>query len=134
MRRRRLFILLVLFAVVGIAVWHFFFREKEVKSDQGVLTLYGNVDIRQVDLGFQVGGRIIKLYVEEGDSVKAGSLLGELDPTPFQESVQQNTAQLGVMSANLDKLLVGTREEEIAQLRAAVQEKEADLANAEALL
>ena len=35
--------------------------------------LPGNVEVRQVDLGLQVPGRIQRLAVDEGDSVTAGS-------------------------------------------------------------
>ena len=45
----------------------------------GSLTLYGNVDIRQVDLAFRVGGRISAVLVDEGDSVAEGQALARLD-------------------------------------------------------
>lgn len=47
------------------------------------LTLYGNVDIRTVDLGFRVSGRLASLSVDEGAAVKPGMLLGRLDDAPM---------------------------------------------------
>ena len=44
-----------------------------------VLTLYGNVDARAVDLGFRVGGRIAEMPVDEGARVEAGTVLARLD-------------------------------------------------------
>ena len=49
------------------------------------LTLYGNVDIRQVDVGFRVGGRVTELFKEEGDAVKTGERLARLDAKPYEE-------------------------------------------------
>ena len=48
--------------------------------------LYGNVDIRDVNLAFRVGGRVDQVQVDEGDSVKAGQLLARLDPAPLTHS------------------------------------------------
>ena len=42
------------------------------------LVLYGNVDIRQVDLAFRVNGRIAKVLVDEGDAVALGQPLAWL--------------------------------------------------------
>ena len=39
------------------------------------LTLYGNVDVRQVNLGFRVPGRVADLSVDEGDRVDSGAVL-----------------------------------------------------------
>jgi len=126
--------LLILLLLIGTAIWYFLIRPREVKNDHGILSLYGNVDVRLVNLGFQVSGRIIRMPMEEGTVVKRGQIIGWLDPVPYQQSLNQNTAQLGVQTANLSKLRVGTRPEVLAQLRATVAEREINLANANALL
>ena len=64
----------VLAAVVAGGYWWY-----QSRQDNG-LTLYGNVDIRTVNLSFRVGGRVESLAVDEGDAIKAGQVLGELDP------------------------------------------------------
>ena len=57
------------------------------------LVLYGNVDIREVDLGFRVSGRLQEIYFEEGDYIKKGDLLGKLDPTPYHDKVRKAKAE-----------------------------------------
>jgi HlyD family secretion protein len=47
-----------------------------------------------VKVGSQVSGIISKLYVDFNAEVKKGQLLAELDPTPFQASVDQRQADL----------------------------------------
>jgi RND family efflux transporter MFP subunit len=39
---------------------------------------------RNVDLGFEVAGKIIELPIEDGIKVKEGDLLGRLDPTDYE--------------------------------------------------
>jgi HlyD family secretion protein len=85
---------------------------------QGPLTLYGNVDIREVDLGFRTGGRIAEIPVEEGDRVRKGALLAQLDRTSVDSAVAQADAQLAQARAALLKLERGSRAQDIAQAQA----------------
>ena len=95
------------------------------------LTLYGNVDIRQVQLGFRVSGRLIEALVDEGDKVKAGQKLASLDTQPYQDQIAMAQAQVGSARATLDKLVTGPRQAEIDQARANHAERVADQQNAE---
>ncbi|WP_157217393.1 secretion protein HlyD [Flavisphingomonas formosensis] len=98
-------------------------------KDDG-LTLYGNVDIRQVDLGFRVGGRIAEMPVEEGAHVKAGTRLALLDTRPLDDKVAAASAQVALAKADLDKRRNGNRPQDIAQARAALAQQQANLAKA----
>ena len=66
------------------ALWEYSYKSEQ----KGALTLYGNVDIRQVNLGFRVFGKVRKLYVDEGDVVVPGQLLAELDPEPYEDALE----------------------------------------------
>jgi len=133
-KRPPIFRIVILLLLAGLAAWYFLVYKRQTHSDHGILSLYGNVDVRQVNLGFQISGRILKMPYEEGSLIKAGQQIAEVDPIPFQQTVNQNVSQAGVQAANLSKLLVGTRVEVIAQDRANVAEREANLKNAEAVL
>lgn len=129
MKRRILIAVIVaLLAGTGYAVWHFNNKEEE---NGNRLTLYGNVDIREVNLGFRVGGRVAQMRFEEGDSVHAGDVMAVLDKAPFQHDLDLATAQLEARRANYQKMQAGSRPEDIAQARARVAEQEAGLKNAE---
>ena len=84
------------------------------------LVLYGNVDIRQVDLAFRVNGRIAKVLVDEGDAVTQGQPLAQLDDDLLTPQRDQAAAELEKQRASLIRLERGYRVEEIAQARAAV--------------
>lgn len=94
------------------------------------LVLQGNVEVRQVNLGFKVGGRIKVLGADEGATVAEGQLLAKLDKVYFEEAIAQLQAQLEQQKANVAKMEAGNRPEEIAQAEASVAEREATLANA----
>ena len=100
----------------------------------GPLVLSGNVEVRQVNLGFKVAGRIKRLMVDEGDTVAEGQTLAALDKVYFEESLAQMRAQRDQMAANLAKMEAGNRPEEIAQAEASVAEREASLRNAQLAL
>ena len=60
--------IIILLVVVCLGIFLYFkFNEKQ---DINNLTLYGNIEIRQVDLSFQVSGLVSKLLKEEGDTEK----------------------------------------------------------------
>ncbi len=100
-----------------------------VRAGQPVL--YGNVDIREVQLGLRVGGRIVETAVDEGDVIRAGDLMARLDATPYREAVAAAEAQVRARRAALDKLVNGPRPAEIARSRAEWDARLAELRNAE---
>jgi len=84
------------------------------------LTLYGNVDIRSVNMSFRVAGRLAALDVDEGDIIQSGEPLGLLDNVPFQIAVRQAQANADAAQAQYDLIIAGYRDEEIAQAAAQV--------------
>ena len=99
------------------------------KAD-GPLSLYGNVDIREVDLGFRVGGRIADIPVEEGARVKKGDLLAQLDKASIDSSVAQAEAQVAQAQAELAKLEHGSRAQDISQAQARLAAAQAGASDA----
>ena len=84
------------------------------------LTLYGNIDVRQVDLAFRVPGRIAAMNVDEGDRVAAGQELARLDPQPLADTLAADKAQLAVANVDVTKRLAGNRPQEIREAEAAL--------------
>lgn len=97
-----------------------------------VLVLYGNVDVREADLAFNVPGRVETMRVEEGDEVRNGELLATLEPETYQAQVDAAKAAVAAQRETLDRLLAGSRPEEITRARANTHAIEADLVSARA--
>jgi HlyD family secretion protein len=98
------------------------------------LTLYGNVDIREVQLAFQDAGRIRALPVDEGARVAAGQVVAELDPTRYQLELQRLNGEVAAQTQVLARLRQGSRPQEVARARAAAASARASLADAETQL
>ncbi|WP_295529533.1 HlyD family efflux transporter periplasmic adaptor subunit [Novosphingobium sp. Chol11] len=128
MNRRRIFGIAALAAllIAGIATRGFGLLGG---VNEGTLTLYGNVDIRQVDLGFRVSGRIAAMPFEEGARVPQGTVLARLDPAPLQDQLSAAQAQIAVAGAELDKRRNGNRPQDIAQAQAKLADAQASLAS-----
>jgi HlyD family secretion protein len=112
--------------IIVMATWlaiHLWMKYNAEKNRE--LTLYGNVDIRQVNLGFRVSGRIEKMLFEEGEKVKTGDVIAVLDKKPYEDSVNLSQAQIEELTAILGKLKSGYRAEEIAKEKANVAERRA---------
>ncbi len=84
--------------VIGILTY-IVFRGVE---DPNLITLYGNVDVRQVDIGFRVSGQVSKLHFEEGDRVLEGTLMCSLDPSPYDSQLEEAIANALAIKINLD--------------------------------
>lgn len=117
MNKQRLIVAAVLLAgAAAAALWYLNGRP----SGDGALVLYGNVDVRQVSLAFNGSERIDRLDVQEGERVKAGQVLGQLDTRTLQLRLAQAEAQSAAHQQTLLRLQAGSRPEEKAQARAAV--------------
>lgn len=80
-----------------IAAAVYLLTKKKPNPDE--LTLYGNIEIRQVDLSFQVPGQISLMLKEEGDSVKKGELVALLDDKDYKSNLEKAAADVLKTSA-----------------------------------
>jgi HlyD family secretion protein len=123
---------LILFAIILLVAGGGWFGYQQWASRKHEpLKIQGNVDIRQVNLGFRVSGRIREMRFEEGDPVRAGDLIALLDEGPYQDQVNLAKAQLAQSTANLTKAINGSRPQEIDQARAQVAQAQANVENAD---
>ncbi|OJW69967.1 MAG: secretion protein HlyD [Sphingomonadales bacterium 63-6] len=91
------------------------------RGHDGELTLYGNVDIREVDMAFRVAGRIAAVDVDEGDKVEPGQLLALVDPAPLDSRIAESDAMIAQARAQLAELMNGSRSQDKGQARAQVE-------------
>jgi HlyD family secretion protein len=127
MKKRIALIALMLVVIAG----GWFGYQQWANQKQDPLKIQGDVDIRQVNLGFRVSGRIREMRFEEGDAIRAGDLIALLDEGPYQDQVNLAKAQLAQSEANLTKAINGPRPQEIDQARAQVAQAQANVENAD---
>jgi len=101
------------------------------EKSQNRLILYGNVDLRQVELAFNNSERIAQVLVQEGAKVTRGQVLARLDTSRLLLQTATAEAMVAAQQAVVEKLHHGSRPQEIAQARANVASAKADEVNAE---
>ena len=101
MKKKLLLVIAIIIAAACGWLWL-----KPAATDKTQLTLYGNVDIRQFDLGFQVPGQVTKMYFEEGDTIKQGSLVAEIDAADYKLQEAQAESEVVQSRSVYDKYAV----------------------------
>lgn len=124
--KKKIFILILLL-LAGTAA---FFYIKRERAQAAVISIGGNVDIREVSLSFRVGGRLLSLAVDEGAHVKKGDLLGQLDREPYENVLKEAQAQLAALTANWQLMQSGYRTEDVQGAAAVLSARQAVMENA----
>jgi HlyD family secretion protein len=89
----------ILLAALALGAWLVVYFVQ--KPDRNILTIYGNVDIRDVNMGFRVPGRIAAVLKDEGDRGARGELIAQLDPAIYQDALAEKAAAVEVKKAAL---------------------------------
>ena len=82
---------------------------------------------RSVNVSPKTSGMLKSLLVKEGDKVEKGQILAYMDDSNLQGQLTQTRGQLAAAEANLQKLLNGTRTQDIAVAKAVLAEQQASL-------
>ncbi len=69
------------------------------------------------EVAFQVGGRIVRVLVDEGRYVHKGQVLAEIDPTDYRNAYHAAMAQKDALYAVAQKADAGLRKQELEQAR-----------------
>ncbi|MBU4253442.1 MAG: efflux RND transporter periplasmic adaptor subunit [Acidobacteria bacterium] len=85
-------------SIAAAPVW---IVEVQRQSISEKLTFTGSIEaVRKMNITPDIGGKIDKIYVEEGDSVREGQLLMELDTRAIRLQLDQTQAGLAASEAN----------------------------------
>lgn len=82
--------IIIISLIILICLSGYYLTKPKENTDE--LTLYGNIEIRQVTLSFQVPGKILTMPKEEGDSVKKGEIIAEIDDSDYKSSLDKASA------------------------------------------
>jgi HlyD family secretion protein len=94
----------------------------------------GYVEATDVRVAPEVGGRLVKLEVAEGQRVTAGEVIGRLDTADTELAVRRASAERAQAQAQLALLEAGSRSEDIQQASAQLRSAQSEVKAAEAEL
>ncbi len=94
------------------------------QSSGNIVESTGTLEATQIDIRAEVGGRILKLYYDDGDRVTAGDIFAEIDKEKLEYQLQESQARLREIEAQLAQLKKGFRDEEVRRAHEAMLEAE----------
>ncbi len=134
MKKKIVRIIIILLIVVGGSYGYYRYNQNEQLALDGPLKIYGTIEIRDAALAFIEQERISELLVEEGDSVEKGQVLARLDSSRLNPAITELDARIGAQQAVIDKLITGSRPQEIDQARAEVDAAKVRVENVRQIL
>ena len=119
--KRRLIVAGVGVVVLTVAIW----IVASWAARRGRNDYSGTVETREIQIGSKVGGRVTEVGVEEGQVVKAGTLLVRFECDELKAQRAQAEAALQQAHADLARMVRGNRPEEIEQAEATARAMQA---------
>jgi HlyD family secretion protein len=128
-KRKALVILVLMVAAAGVAAYYLGWVNRAGPAHE--LRLAGHIEATETNLGFKVPGKISAIYFEEGQEIKAGQVVAELESGDLRQEVAVAEGKLSAARANLDRLESGFRPQEVKESQAAAAQARADLVDKE---
>ncbi|MGA2028036.1 MAG: biotin/lipoyl-binding protein, partial [Syntrophobacteraceae bacterium] len=125
--KKTILLIMLAAAIGGAAIYWWLYHSAGTSPDE--IVLYGNMDLRQVNLAFNGNERIETVMVQEGDRVEKGQVVGTLEMERLKATAAQAEARVDAQRHVVERFENGTRPEEIDQARANVNSAKADLTN-----
>ena len=90
------------------------------------VVLAGTLEARTVNVGSLVGGRVVRVHVDEGNAVTTGQVLVTLETDTVDRQIAEQQAAIAASRAELAKALAGPRAEEVRKAAAIAENDERD--------
>ena len=150
---RNILILVVILIAIGVGIFYFFSQKKKMekitfeteKLEKGeikaLVSSTGSLSaVTTVDVGSEVSGKILNIYVDYNDVVTKNQILAKIDPATYETQLEQAEARMNSYQADLnsskaqrDTALIGVHNAQagIHQAEAGVAQARANLKNAQ---
>lgn len=90
----------------------------------------GTIEVREVDVSPLVAARVVRVLVDDGESVRTGDTLATLIQSTTRADIAQAEARVGAAAASLREAVAGARPREIERAGADLRVAEAEAARA----
>lgn len=101
-------------------------------------TTWGRADAKEIDVNSKIAGRVVALYVKEGDTVKEGQVIARIDKRSLEAQKAEAEASIRALRAQQAQASVttnmesGTTSSAVSQAQATADKARADLALSQA--
>ena len=123
-KKKKVWIVIFLLILAGASVAMYLSKrggkQTEVQTDHvkrqdliSIVSASGKIEPKKkVDISASIPGKIVTLAVEEGDAVKKGEFLLQIDPVPYQAVLDNSQAALRGARSNLDSARANLKQSE----------------------
>jgi HlyD family secretion protein len=136
-KRKKWSRLLVILAVIAIAASVGFYTWQKLHPQMaGFASGNGRIEATDIDIAAKIAGRIEKIFVREGDFVKAGQLLVQMQTDTLEAQLNEARAQrdMAVHDVNASEAQVTAKESQKAAAIATVAQRQANFDGAHSRL
>jgi multidrug efflux pump subunit AcrA (membrane-fusion protein) len=119
-RQRIILVLIVLVGAAGGLTWRFVLDPND-PNGKNVVRVSGNVELIDVEMAFKIPGLVAERPVDEGYDVHEGQLVAKLETRDLRADLDMREAELGMAEWALKELQAGSRDEEKAAAKAAME-------------
>ncbi len=124
MPRRLVPLIFLVVIVVALGVWRW---RSDRERDQTAIRGSGIIEVTQIDVAFEVPGRMVERYVDEGALLDKGEPVARLDDREYRLQVERANAAKAAAEAHYRMLMKGPRAQEVDQALAATESADSDL-------
>lgn len=115
---RKVIPVFLVIVIAGVAIWYF--TSGQANADNGTISASGTIEATLVTIAPELGGRVLKVTVQEGDEISAGDTLIQIEDTLLRTQLEQARANLAQAKANYALIISGpTPEQRQASIAAA---------------
>jgi multidrug resistance efflux pump len=115
-------LLILLLAALTVGTWYYYQINFNHTYDYS-----GTIEAEDVHVGSKIGGRVVAVHVQEGETVQAGDLLIEFDKDASEEKLDQAQSELEYAHQRYLELKNGSRPQEITQTQARLEQAQSNL-------
>src|ERR1051325_10545628 len=117
--QRPLIVVICLLILLGGAVAWRWYGQRD--HERGVIRGSGMIEVTEVDVSFEVGGRVVERAADEGQLLDRGEPVARLDEREYRLQVERATAMRAAAEAHYQLTLHGSRAQEIDEALAALE-------------
>ncbi len=124
--------IIILLLILGVGGGVYYWKYQPGQNLPGnTVTLYGNIDLRTVQLSFNEQELVKEILVDEGDMVEKDQLLATLRDKRLLAQLQEAEAMAAAQEEAVRLLVTGTRPQEIKKIEAQREAARVRVANTE---
>jgi HlyD family secretion protein len=121
--------LMFMVVIAGVSGLVYYLSDRDRGERNSFIKVSGNIETTEVNVGFKIPGRIVSLPIQEGDWIQRGKVIAKLDDEDLRQRLELARATLKSTQARLDKLLAGSRPEEVREAEASLHQAQFDFEN-----